>query len=269
MCQTKDAPIQDWVKLAVTRARATGTPAVFWLDPGRAHDANLIAKVRAVPGRPRHRRPGHPDQGPRRGHRVHAGADPPGRGHHLGHRQRAARLPDRPVPDPRAGHLGQDVVSGSAAQRRRSVRDRGGWLSPQARPTAGQGELSALGQPRGVPRPRGQPGASGRHHRQRPGPGARRHPRPRDRHVPQREQVPGPAGRRDRQPGQPLLPGALLGSGTGRSRPRTRRWPRPSPRPRNASRPTRPRSPANCSRSRGRQPTSAAITGPTTPRPRP
>lgn len=46
-CQTKDAPIRDWVKLAVTRARATGDPAVFWLDEGRAHDANLIAKVRA------------------------------------------------------------------------------------------------------------------------------------------------------------------------------------------------------------------------------
>ncbi|WNO73926.1 NADP-dependent isocitrate dehydrogenase [Streptomyces sp. AM8-1-1] len=45
MCQTKDAPIRDWVKLAVTRARATGDPAVFWLDAGRAHDANLIAKV--------------------------------------------------------------------------------------------------------------------------------------------------------------------------------------------------------------------------------
>ncbi|GAA1777257.1 NADP-dependent isocitrate dehydrogenase [Nostocoides vanveenii] len=44
-CQTKDAPIQDWVKLAVTRARATGDPAVFWLDKDRAHDANLIAKV--------------------------------------------------------------------------------------------------------------------------------------------------------------------------------------------------------------------------------
>ncbi|MFX4294185.1 NADP-dependent isocitrate dehydrogenase [Streptomyces bohaiensis] len=45
MCQTKDAPIRDWVKLAVTRARATGDPAVFWLDETRAHDANLIAKV--------------------------------------------------------------------------------------------------------------------------------------------------------------------------------------------------------------------------------
>ncbi|MEC3853383.1 NADP-dependent isocitrate dehydrogenase [Paenarthrobacter ureafaciens] len=44
-CQTKDVPIRDWVKLAVTRARASETPAVFWLDKGRAHDANLIAKV--------------------------------------------------------------------------------------------------------------------------------------------------------------------------------------------------------------------------------
>ncbi|MCY7400981.1 MAG: NADP-dependent isocitrate dehydrogenase [Nocardioides sp.] len=46
-CQTKDEPIRDWVKLAVTRARASGTPAIFWLDAGRAHDANLIAKIRA------------------------------------------------------------------------------------------------------------------------------------------------------------------------------------------------------------------------------
>jgi isocitrate dehydrogenase len=45
MCQTKDLPIQDWVKLAVNRARATGNPTVFWLDPDRAHDANLITKV--------------------------------------------------------------------------------------------------------------------------------------------------------------------------------------------------------------------------------
>jgi isocitrate dehydrogenase len=44
-CQTKDVPIRDWVKLAVTRARATGSPTVFWLDETRAHDANLIAKV--------------------------------------------------------------------------------------------------------------------------------------------------------------------------------------------------------------------------------
>ncbi|HET8989035.1 MAG TPA: NADP-dependent isocitrate dehydrogenase [Humibacillus sp.] len=49
-CQTKDVPIRDWVKLAVTRARATGNPAIFWLDEGRAHDANLIAKVKEYLG---------------------------------------------------------------------------------------------------------------------------------------------------------------------------------------------------------------------------
>lgn len=45
MCQTKDAPIRDWVKLAVNRARLSATPAIFWLDPQRAHDAQVIAKV--------------------------------------------------------------------------------------------------------------------------------------------------------------------------------------------------------------------------------
>ena len=45
MCQVKDLPIQDWIKLAVSRARATGWPAVFWLDENRAHDAELIKKV--------------------------------------------------------------------------------------------------------------------------------------------------------------------------------------------------------------------------------
>ena len=45
MCQVKDAPVQDWVKLAVSRARATGSPAVFWLDSERAHDSQLITKV--------------------------------------------------------------------------------------------------------------------------------------------------------------------------------------------------------------------------------
>ena len=48
MCQTKNAPIQDWVQLAVTRARETGTPAVFWLDETRAHDAEVLRKVRAA-----------------------------------------------------------------------------------------------------------------------------------------------------------------------------------------------------------------------------
>ena len=47
MCQVKDAAVRDWVKLAVTRARTTGAPAVFWLDADRAHDAQLIRKVEA------------------------------------------------------------------------------------------------------------------------------------------------------------------------------------------------------------------------------
>ncbi len=46
MCQTKDAPIQEWVRLAISRARETGTPAVFWLDETRAHDAEVLRKVR-------------------------------------------------------------------------------------------------------------------------------------------------------------------------------------------------------------------------------
>ncbi|ESA35236.1 isocitrate dehydrogenase [Leptolyngbya sp. Heron Island J] len=45
MCQTKDIPIQDWIKLTVSRARETGAPAIFWLDENRAHDANLIKKI--------------------------------------------------------------------------------------------------------------------------------------------------------------------------------------------------------------------------------
>ncbi|SDX51925.1 isocitrate dehydrogenase [Lutibacter oricola] len=47
MCQVKDAPVQDWIKLAVKRARATNTPAIFWLDKNRAHDAELIKKINA------------------------------------------------------------------------------------------------------------------------------------------------------------------------------------------------------------------------------
>jgi isocitrate dehydrogenase len=54
MCRTIDLPIRDWVKLAVNRARATGQPAIFWLDENRAYDRNLIDKVGRLPARPRH-----------------------------------------------------------------------------------------------------------------------------------------------------------------------------------------------------------------------
>src|SRR6185436_15046383 len=47
MCQTRDAAVQDWIKLAVSRARATGSPAIFWLDHMRPHDAELIRKIHA------------------------------------------------------------------------------------------------------------------------------------------------------------------------------------------------------------------------------
>ena len=89
-CQTKDVPIRNWVELAVTRARASETPAVFWLDPTRAHDANLIAKVEQYLQGPRHG--GTPDRDHVAGRRLRllARAHPPWRGHDLGHRQRAA-----------------------------------------------------------------------------------------------------------------------------------------------------------------------------------
>jgi isocitrate dehydrogenase len=101
MSRVRDIPIQDWVKLAVTRARITGAPACFYLDKNRAHDRNVIAKVErtwptTTPTGLDHRDPGSPVEAiqllPR--------ADPRGQGHHLGDRQRAARLPHRPVPDP-------------------------------------------------------------------------------------------------------------------------------------------------------------------------
>ena len=132
-CQTKDAPIRDWVKLAVTRARATGAPAVFWLDSSRAHDARAHRQGRDLPRRPRHRRSADRDPEPGRGDAVLARAHPQGRRHHLGHRQRAARLPDRPVPDHGAGHQRQDAVDRAADERRRAVRDRRRRLGAEAR----------------------------------------------------------------------------------------------------------------------------------------
>ena len=69
-CQTKDAAIQDWVRLAVARARATGAPAVFWLDETRAHDAQLLEKVRPALDGDRHRRRAGRDHGRRRARRA-------------------------------------------------------------------------------------------------------------------------------------------------------------------------------------------------------
>ena len=134
--------------------RLSDTPAVFWLDKSRAHDAQMIAKVETLPEGPRHHRPGHPHPAAGRGHaqfsleRIRAG-----QGHHLGHRQRAARLPDRPVPDHGAGHQRQDAVDRAADGRRRPVRDRRRRLGAQARAAVRRGGLPALGFAGRVPGP--------------------------------------------------------------------------------------------------------------------
>ena len=88
-CQTKDIAVRDWVKLAVRRAKATGAPAVFWLDRNRAHDAQIIKKVEAYLKDHDTTRPRHPHPGPGGRDEVLARADPQGPGHDLGHRQRA------------------------------------------------------------------------------------------------------------------------------------------------------------------------------------
>ncbi|MEZ5975626.1 MAG: NADP-dependent isocitrate dehydrogenase [Planctomycetota bacterium] len=80
MCQTKDAPIRDWVGLAVRRARATGDPAVFWLDRERGHDAQLDPKGRAVP-EGSDTRLGVPHPAARRSHGLQPEAHGRGQGH--------------------------------------------------------------------------------------------------------------------------------------------------------------------------------------------
>ena len=133
MCQVKDAAIRDWVKLAVTRARNSGMPAVFWLDPYRPHEAELIKKVDDLPEGSRHQRPGHPDHVAGARDALHARARGPRPRHDRGHRQHPARLPDRPVPDHGAGHQREDAVDRAADGRRRHVRNRRRRFGTQAR----------------------------------------------------------------------------------------------------------------------------------------
>ena len=138
MCQTKDEPIRDWVKLAVTRATASGVPAVFWLDDARAHDAELIAKVRRY-------LPEHDTAGldirilpPVEAMRFSLERVRRGGGYDRRHRQRPARLPDRPVPDSGAGHQRPDAVDRAVAQWRRTVRNRRRRFGSEARPADAQ-----------------------------------------------------------------------------------------------------------------------------------
>ena len=146
-CQTKDVPIRDWVKLAVTRARASATPGRLLAGQGPRARRPDDRQGGGIPQGPRHRGPGDRHHVPGGGHGLHAGTHPQGRGHHLGDRQRAPRLPHGPLPDPGTGHQRQDALRRSADQRRRPLRDRRRRIRPEARPAAAQGKPPALGQP--------------------------------------------------------------------------------------------------------------------------
>ena len=127
-------------------------PAVFWLDPYRPHENELIKKVKTLPQGSRHHRPRHPDHVAGARHALHARARHPRPRHHLRHRQHPARLPDRPVPDHGTRHLGQDALHRSADERRRHVRNRRRRLGPEARAAAHAGKPPALGFAGRVPR---------------------------------------------------------------------------------------------------------------------
>ena len=262
-CQVKDAPVRDWVRLAVERGRLTGADVVFWLDETRAHDAQIIEKVRQYLPELRHIGAHHRDHGP--GGRVHvlARADPPWRRHHLGHRQRAPRLPHRSVPHPRARHQRQDAVGRAADERGRPLRDRRRRFGAQARAAVREGEPPALGLARRVPRARGVARVPRGEDRQRDGAAARRHARPCDGLGARRAQVARAQGARARQPRESLLPRARTGRGSSRPRPTTRSSRRGSPRSPPPSAPTRRRSSASSTRSRDHPSTSAGTTTPT------
>ena len=148
MCQTKDVPIRDWVKLAVTRARATRRAGGVLARRVACPRRQPHRQGARLPLRPRHQRAPDRDQGAGGCDGVLARAHPPRRGHHRLHRQRAARLPHRPVPDHGARHQRQDAVDRAAHQRRRPLRDGRRRLGPEARAAAREGEPPPLGQPR-------------------------------------------------------------------------------------------------------------------------
>ena len=265
-CQTKDAPIRDWVKLAVTRARASGSPAIFWLDEARAHDANLIAKINEY-------LPEHDTEGltikiiaPAEAttyslERIRKGEDTISvtgnvlRDYNtdlfpileLGTSAKMLSV----VPLMNGGGLFETGAGGSAPKHVQQLVKENylRWDS--------LGEFFAL-----VP-------SLELYAEQAGTPGAKVLADALDRatgHVPQRGQVADPQGRWHRQPRLALLPGALLGPGA-RGADRGRR---PGGRVQAAGRaarlPTRRRSSTSWSRCRATRPTSAATTGPTTPR---
>ena len=219
-CQTKDASIQDWVKLAVTRARATGSPAIFWLDETRAHDANLIEKVNAY--LPQHDTDGlditiaaPADACATSIERIRRGEDTISvtgnvlRDYNtdlfpileLGTSAKMLSI----VPLMNGGGLFETGAGGSAPKHVQQLVKENylRWDS--------LGEFFALAASLRAP---------GGVRRQRPRQDPQRHPGPRDRDVPQRGPLARSQARHDRQPRLALLPRALLGRG---ARPADRR----------------------------------------------
>ncbi len=269
MCQTKDVAdpgLGQTRRHPRPRHRNPGRVLARHRPRPRRHPDH---QSRTVSGRPRHRRPGHLHQVPGRRDRLHPAPDPPRPRHHLGHRQRPARLPDRPVPHPRTRHLRQNAVRGAPDQRRRPLRNRRRRLRPQTRPTTRQRKLPALGQPRRIPRPRRQPRTPRRHHQQPPSPSPRRHPRPGHRHLPRTKTNPPPAGSAASTTAAATTTSPYTGPKNSPPKPTTPPSPPPSPTSQNNSPTTKPPSPTNSSPSKAPPPTSAATTAPTTPKPPP
>ena len=266
-CQTKDAPVRDWVQLAVRRARATGAPAVFWLDETRAHDAEVLKKVRAyladedtdgltIEVKDVAEATRYTLERARRGEDTISVTGNVLRDYltdlfpilELGTSAKMLSI----VPLMQGGGLFETGAGGSAPKHVQQLvkEDYLRWDS--------LGEFLALavsfeflGEKTGNARAALLGTHAGRGHR----PGARGGP------------LAGPQGRPDRQPRQPLLPGALLGAGAGaadRGRRRGRAVRRRSP---SSSPPTRRRSPPSCSRCRAARSTSAATTTSTRPGP--
>ena len=216
MCQVKDAPIQDWVKLAVNRAKATGAPAIFWLDKTRAHDAQLIKKVESLLPKD------HDTQGldirimsPADAtrfslERIKEGKDTISvtgnvlRDYltdlfpilEIGTSAKMLSI----VPLLNGGGLFETGAGGSAPKHVQQFQEEGylRWDS--------LGEFLALAASlEHLAKVANNPVAQD----------SGRHARSGQREVPREQQVPGPQGRRDRQSRQPFLSGALLGAGLG------------------------------------------------------
>ena len=268
-CQAKDAPIRDWVQLAVRRSRESGMPAVFWLDESRAHDRNLIEKVNA----------------------YLADEDTEGLDLQIMSPIEATEHTLARV------RRGEDTISVTGNVLRDYLTDlfpimelgtsakmlsvvplmNGGGLfetgaggsAPKHVQQPRRGGLPALGLPRRVPGAGRVAAPPGSHRGQRSCPRARRRPGSRHRDPAQRGQVPAAQARLDRQPRQPLLPGDVLGAGAGSAERGHRAGGKRSARSlRTSSTASRP-SPRSCWQCRASRRTSVATTAPTWRRSRP